>query len=168
MPIAFTIKHWGPDGRGSGASVVVAHNRHAALGLLREHFDSNPEGYRQFQTMELLEVELLEDSHLGSYPVSTETPGVKLQYWYPPDEEVSRVVFLGYPVAQLADELDALQAIENDGRGVSCVRTVCLFLRRGDLQEAKSTVNNESDKIRSYPNIVAKLREIGFWYECRF
>ena len=57
MLTAFVIKHWGPGGEGSGASVVVARNQVAALRILRDHFDGKPDGYRQFQSMDLLEVE---------------------------------------------------------------------------------------------------------------
>jgi len=53
----------------------------------------------------------------------------------------------------LADKLDALQAEKNDGRGVSCVRTLIMYLRRGEIDTAKAVCLNESDKIRSYPDI---------------
>lgn len=66
---------------------------------------------------------------------------------------------------ELACELRQLQAPLNQGRGVSCVRTVCLFLERGDRGSARAVILNESDKIRSYPEIVAVLRREGLWPE---
>ena len=57
------------------------------------------------------------------------------------------------PMEMLADKLDALQAEKNDGRGVSCVRTLIMYLRRGEIDTAKAVCLNESDKIRSYPDI---------------
>lgn len=59
----------------------------------------------------------------------------------------------------LAEELHALQAEENEGRGISCVQTVILYLRRGDAETAAAALFNEWDKIRSYPEIVEKIRE---------
>jgi hypothetical protein len=53
----------------------------------------------------------------------------------------------------LADNLDKLQASKNDGRGISCVRTLVMYLRRGDIESAKAVCLNEGDKIRNYPDI---------------
>lgn len=69
---------------------------------------------------------------------------------------------------ELAAKLRTLQAVKNDGRGVSCVRTIVSELERGDLTGALAVTNNESDKIRSYMDIVQVLREAGFWYEIDF
>jgi hypothetical protein len=59
-----------------------------------------------------------------------------------------------------SNELDALQREENDGRGVSCIRTLLVYLRRGDLSAARAIINNEFDKIRNYPNIKDKIWEL--------
>lgn len=59
----------------------------------------------------------------------------------------------------LAEELQALQAEENGGRGISCVQTVLLYLRRGDPENAAAVLFNEWGKIRNYPRIVEKIRE---------
>lgn len=53
----------------------------------------------------------------------------------------------------LADTLDQLQAVENDGRGVSCVRGVVGELRRSNRAGAEAIANNDYDKIRNYPEI---------------
>lgn len=60
-----------------------------------------------------------------------------------------------------ADELDRLQALENEGRGVSCVRTLAFHLRRGEIELAKAVAENEGDKIRNYPSIKQYLIEQG-------
>lgn len=65
----------------------------------------------------------------------------------------------------LAVELFELQAQHNDGRGISCVRGVCSELERGQIDGARAIVNNESDKMRSYPDVVAVLKRVGFWEE---
>lgn len=55
------------------------------------------------------------------------------------------------------DELETLQATYNGGRGVSCVQSIIIYLRRGDNASALSTTINEFDKICSYPKIVEIL-----------
>lgn len=55
------------------------------------------------------------------------------------------------------DELEILQATYNGGRGVSCVKSIIIYLRRGDNASALSTALNEFDKIRRYPKIVEML-----------
>lgn len=57
------------------------------------------------------------------------------------------------PAEILADKLDELQSTKNEGRGVSCVRTLIAYLRRGDIDSAKAVCFNEGDKIRNYPDI---------------
>ena len=59
----------------------------------------------------------------------------------------------------LADKLDALQAKENNGLGVSCVRTPILYLRRGEIEQAKAVCLNDGDKIRNYPEIEAMIEK---------
>jgi hypothetical protein len=59
---------------------------------------------------------------------------------------------------RIADELDDLQKKENDGRGVGCVRDVVLFLRDGQLSEARKICIWDSDKIRNYPNLVQYIK----------
>jgi hypothetical protein len=48
----------------------------------------------------------------------------------------------------MASELDGLQQVENEGRGISCVRTVVTYLKRGELSKAQAVCFNESDKMR--------------------
>ena len=79
---------------------------------------------------------------------------------------------------KLADELDRLQAPKNDGRGVSCVQTIVIYLRLGKLAESRAICWNELDKIRNYPEIKAWLkknlfsnvqdRDNPFWLEDRW
>lgn len=59
----------------------------------------------------------------------------------------------------LADALFDLQDTKNNGLGVNCVRTICVYLRRGDIRSAANVAVNEGDKIRSYPDIVQKIRD---------
>jgi len=59
----------------------------------------------------------------------------------------------------LADTLNELQAKENDGRGVSCVRGIMVELRCHRKFSAQAIANNEYDKIRNYPAIKAVVDE---------
>ena len=65
----------------------------------------------------------------------------------------------------LAVELFDIQALHNNGRGISCVRGVCSELERGQIEGAKAIINTDSDKMRSYPDVVAVLKRVGFWEE---
>ncbi|MFA7339652.1 MAG: hypothetical protein WC028_22920 [Candidatus Obscuribacterales bacterium] len=65
----------------------------------------------------------------------------------------------------LSLELFNLQAQHNNGRGISCVRGVCSELDRGQIDGAKAIINTDSDKMRSYPDVVAVLKRVGFWEE---
>ena len=64
-------------------------------------------------------------------------------------------------LTEKANELDTLQAEQNTGRGVSCIRGIVHCLRRGDINTAKRVYQSEGDKIREYP----KIQE---WLEKRF
>ncbi len=46
----------------------------------------------------------------------------------------------------LADKLDILQSAKNNGRGVSHIRTIIDYLRKGMIREAKAVSFNEHDK----------------------
>ncbi len=59
----------------------------------------------------------------------------------------------------IADELDELQKLENNGRGVSCVQSAISFLRMGRLDEAKNICNWDHDKIINYPKLVEYIKE---------
>lgn len=56
---------------------------------------------------------------------------------------------------ELADELFKLQSTENEGRGVSCVRSIVDCLRSNNGEDAHLICRNEFGKIRNYPKIVA-------------
>lgn len=59
----------------------------------------------------------------------------------------------------LANSLDELQAIQNNGRGVSCIRSVVFSLKKNDIQSAKVCIRNEWDKISQYKEIVKFLKK---------
>lgn len=54
--------------------------------------------------------------------------------------------------------LRGLESKQNEGRGVSCVRTVISYLDRGDLQSARTAADTDHDKIRNYPEVEDFLR----------
>jgi hypothetical protein len=53
----------------------------------------------------------------------------------------------------LTEKLEILNAEANSGRGVSCVKDIIMYLKRGDTNSAKAVYRNEGDKIRCYPEI---------------
>lgn len=58
----------------------------------------------------------------------------------------------------LADELDAMQQIKNNGRGVDHIKAVISFLKTGDVEKAKATCFNESDKYTGLEDIKELLK----------
>lgn len=61
-------------------------------------------------------------------------------------------------LAELANTLTELDSKENGGRGVSCVKTIIMYLQRGDIESVKAVMLNEGDKIRNYPEIETMLK----------
>jgi hypothetical protein len=165
----FCIKHWAQNMTSSGVSLVVATCENYAREMLWQHFLNKQDRGLPLQvgSKSLMEVEPLEDSNLSSYPVSGDKAGVRIEYQYDEVEgqTVMTVVYIDVGAAALADELDLLQSRENDGRGVSCVRSIVSYLRRDELSAARAVVNNEGDKIASYPAIEAVLMRVGFVFQ---
>jgi hypothetical protein len=56
--------------------------------------------------------------------------------------------------------IDLLQAEQNDGRGVACVRSLLTYARRADFQQAVRTFFSEQDKIRQYPDLETLIAEV--------
>lgn len=166
----FAVRCYGEGGNGTAVIIAVASERLVAE-VVMQYLRAKPEGYRQCAQASLLQVELHEDSEFADERVSTELAGVILEYHYPEDDEGSaRIPQLVYvdEAAKLADQLDALQAKANEGRGVSCVRSVVSYLRSGNYSSARAVVNNESDKIRSHDAVVQLLERTGLWHRIDF
>ena len=51
------------------------------------------------------------------------------------------------------DKLDELQQVENEGRGITCVKHIINCLRLEDRHTAEHIYQWDGDKIRSYPFI---------------
>jgi hypothetical protein len=64
----------------------------------------------------------------------------------------------------VAEMLDEIQSKENDGRGISCVRTMIMYLRNGQFDSALAIRRIEGDKTRCYPAVEEKLIE---FFGCR-
>ncbi|MDP3992918.1 MAG: hypothetical protein Q8Q05_01755 [bacterium] len=75
---------------------------------------------------------------------------------YIPNVEKEEMSFV-----ELADQLDAMQAEKNEGRGVMHIRDIISYLRRGDIESAKAVARSEGDKTESYPDIKSFLEEHG-------
>lgn len=62
----------------------------------------------------------------------------------------------------LAEKLNVLQSVENEGRGITCIRAIITELNNGNIEGAKAIYNNEGDKIKNYPEIKQLLeKEFG-------
>ncbi len=70
--------------------------------------------------------------------------------------EVQKLTF-----AEIANRLEVLQQNENNGRGVSCVKEVIVWLRRGDFEKAKLMATHDHDKIANYPEIERIMETYG-------
>lgn len=65
---------------------------------------------------------------------------------------------------KIANDLDGLQSVENDGRGVMCVKSMVTYLRRNQFAEAQGIYQVDGDKTRQYPALEAALRK---YFGCR-
>lgn len=162
MTTPFAVKHWGPDGTGTGVSVVVARDSRQARRMAATHLQGKPHGYRQFSSIDLLEVAPYED--FSADTITAAEPGVLMELHFPDLERPHEcdVVFLRDHV-QFAHRLNTLQQPLNSGRGVGCARSIVAFLHAAQFTQARATVVNESDKLSSYPTLVTAHQEIGFW-----
>lgn len=164
----FAVLHRGPNGEGSGTTIVVARNERQARTLVKAYLDAKPNGagVAQCSSASLLEVLDYDDSTFASFPMPAESLGVKVEYVFHPDCHEPDVVFVE-GLEQFIGELDAAQARQNEGRGVSCVNDACFYMRQGRVGAARSFLITDSDKVYQYPDIVALLKRVGFWYEWR-
>ena len=78
----------------------------------------------------------------------------KHQYPMVPNDEGMR---------ELAARLRERQAPCNDGRGISCVRTICQHLMLGSWDNASHVFRIDSDKLRAHPEILGYLTG---WFGC--
>lgn len=65
---------------------------------------------------------------------------------------------------KLSEDLRRLQAQCNQGRGLSCVGDIIMYLDKGDLHRARLVAINEFDKISGYPVLANYIdREFSIW-----
>ncbi|PIR93718.1 hypothetical protein COT97_05120 [Candidatus Falkowbacteria bacterium CG10_big_fil_rev_8_21_14_0_10_39_11] len=53
----------------------------------------------------------------------------------------------------MADDLEDMNNLLNNGRGAVCVEDVILYLRRGDIASARNCADTDQDKIRRFCEI---------------
>jgi len=63
------------------------------------------------------------------------------------------------------NKLNELQAKENNGRGISCIRTIINCLKNDEYEDALACCFNENDKIRNYPKVQKYLEGIFSEYK---
>ena len=61
-------------------------------------------------------------------------------------------------LTNIANQLDELQKLENNGRGVSCVKSAITYLKAGDIESAKQICRWDHDKIVNYPKLVEFIK----------
>jgi hypothetical protein len=60
---------------------------------------------------------------------------------------------------KIANLLDEIQKTENNGRGVSCVKSAIDYLKSGDFESAKQICRHDHDKIINYPRLVEFIKK---------
>ena len=60
---------------------------------------------------------------------------------------------------KIAERLDVLQKDQNDGRGISCVKSIITYLKLGDLRSAIAVRQHDGDKTISYFDVESYLTE---------
>jgi hypothetical protein len=63
--------------------------------------------------------------------------------------------------AAVADQLESLNAVTNDGRGSSVCKSVIELLRRNDIEGAISHASLDFDKVRQYPPLASLFEQVG-------
>jgi hypothetical protein len=63
--------------------------------------------------------------------------------------------------AEIANKLEALNAVTNDGRGSSVCRSVIQDLRRNDVKGAIAVASLDYDKVSQYPALATLFEEVG-------
>jgi hypothetical protein len=163
---AYTVSCKGPGGRGHAYLIVVARPVTVRATVMK-YLATKVNWELQCINPTQLKVTAHEDSDFASERVSCADSGVLLEYncpaFWEADSHLKRLVYVAAHL-QMADQLDELQSVANNGRGVSCVRTVITYLRRGDFDSAKAVIETEHDKIENYPEIVQVLEERGLWH----
>jgi hypothetical protein len=66
-------------------------------------------------------------------------------------------------LAELADQIEALQASLNSGRGLETARSAISALRSGHTRFAVSSVVNNWDKVRSHPELARVIQASGLY-----
>jgi hypothetical protein len=61
-------------------------------------------------------------------------------------------------------EIDELDRLQQEAGGISCVRDIVRYLRRGQFQDAQSVRSVEGDKTRGHPAVEAQLYKM---FGCR-
>lgn len=64
-------------------------------------------------------------------------------------------------------ELKQLEASQNDGRGVRCVKTMIAYLELGQVEVAHRVFLTDRDKLRQYPELYIHLKEIFSRHGCK-
>jgi hypothetical protein len=58
------------------------------------------------------------------------------------------------------DQLRELESEANDGRGVTCVRSIIFYIETGDFESAAIRYRTDRDKLRQYPELEAFLKDL--------
>ena len=69
---------------------------------------------------------------------------------------------------EISSNLFEMQQTKNQGRGVSCIRSVCAYLDLGKVEDAKLIIQHDWDKISNYGDIAKFLKNVMLaersWY----
>jgi hypothetical protein len=82
------------------------------------------------------------------------------RFWYGFDSLEDAVTFrneIGVGHIKEIDDLDYEQSLCNQGRGISCVKTLLYYVNQGEIDKARAVFNNEADKIYSHSAVYEAL-----------
>ena len=63
--------------------------------------------------------------------------------------------------SQRVENLDDLQSIENNGRGIDCVRALLFEIRKGKFDIASAIAKNEWVKISAHTKVAMAVKELN-------
>lgn len=64
-------------------------------------------------------------------------------------------------VEKLISDLSEMESRLNRPMGISCLRAVILYLKRGDIESAKAIADLDFDKMRQYPELAEYVKKSG-------
>lgn len=171
----FCVKTLGLGGKGTSAMVVNSLSdvccRRTVLHYLKTK--SSGKGYEQLcsvnaeSAMNQMEVAPIEESEFANLKITSSFNGVHLEYWYPPNQQVSRLIFLRQRT-YLLDELQQMREASGRERFRQLLEELChLLISKDTVGTFMEVVQKNAAELSTYPEIVEALERAGCWSDYR-